>query len=361
MIYFLSPRRGAFGIREFLETYAGELTDRFRFVAYEDLAGWDRAPPGTYVLAGLDQLTKAGLDLVDGFERQLRAAGPGFRVLNSARSTLQRFELLRVLHREGLNRHGVARVGTGGADVRYPVFLREEHQHNGAISPLLGSAAEVRAAVAKAIVLGYRPHDLLLVEYFDAADAAGKYRKFAAHIIGDHVLPHFVDVGSDWRLHHEAAAFDADMFHEDQAYVRLNPHELELRRIFGLAKVEFGRIDYTVKDGRIETWEINLNPTFGRYPELPEALEAVRGVTTGLFTGRLVGAVKAIDLRDDAGGPIPIRFGPAAGRIGEAIVRTPPRRPWLTRVLWGWAPGRRLLRWGVELLSPLLVRARKQP
>jgi hypothetical protein len=31
-------------------------------------------------------------------------------------------------------------------------------------------------------------------------------------------------------------------------------------RTFELARIEFGRIDYSMKDGRIQVWEINTNP-----------------------------------------------------------------------------------------------------
>ena len=40
---------------------------------------------------------------------------------------------------------------------------------------------------------------------------------------------------------------------EELRYLRENPHEAELREIFSLARVEYGRIDYGVVDGRIQT------------------------------------------------------------------------------------------------------------
>ena len=355
MIYFFSNRGNDFGIREFVEEYAPHLGSRIRFPSYEDLPGLTRAEPGTYILSALDQLTPTGLALVAELEARLRSGGERFRVLNSPRRTLQRFDLLDALHREGLNKHGAARVRAGDATLRFPVFLREEHQHNGPLSPLLHTPADVHRAIARARVQGYAPEDLLLVEYFDAADAAGLYRKFAAHIIGTRILPHFVDVSRHWELQHGAAAFTEEMFREDQAYVRLNPHEPELRRIFALAGVEFGRIDYTLKGGAIETWEINLNPTFARYPALPAELERIRSETTALFIRAFEAAILEIDLPSEGEG-IPLGLSG-----GEGLVRSPFRPRRLARWLSRWKPVRRAAEIGVRLVARLLDRGRWRP
>jgi hypothetical protein len=48
--------------------------------------------------------------------------------------------------------------------------------------------------------------------------------------------------------------------------MRDNPHKEKLLEIFRLAGIGFGRIDYGIKDGNIQTWEINTLPTFGRPP-----------------------------------------------------------------------------------------------
>ena len=42
--------------------------------------------------------------------------------------------------------------------------------------------------------------------------------------------------------------------------MQTNPHEAELRAIFKLARIDYGRIDYGIKDGQIQVWEINTNP-----------------------------------------------------------------------------------------------------
>ncbi len=42
-------------------------------------------------------------------------------------------------------------------------------------------------------------------------------------------------------------------------YFKINPHEPELREIFRLAKIQYGRVDYSILNGTIQVWEINTN------------------------------------------------------------------------------------------------------
>ena len=43
-----------------------------------------------------------------------------------------------------------------------------------------------------------------------------------------------------------------------------------LRRVFAVAGVDYGRVDYGVLDGVPQVWEINLNPTIGRPAGWPQ-------------------------------------------------------------------------------------------
>ena len=91
------------------------------------------------------------------------------------------------------------------------------------------------------------------------------------------------------------------MVEEERDYVLGNPHERELAEIFRIAGVEYGRIDYSVKDGALRTWEINLNPTIGRGTRppsgrIPAELEPVRRESKDCFYERFRAAWEAADL-----------------------------------------------------------------
>jgi hypothetical protein len=84
-------------------------------------------------------------------------------------------------------------------------------------------------------------------------------------------------------------------------------------KIFELAHVEYGRIDYAIKDGRVQTWEINLNPTIGRglrppsrklAPEVDAARERVRQC----FFSEFANAWKEVMLPADDLPPIEVKI-----------------------------------------------------
>ena len=41
----------------------------------------------------------------------------------------------------------------------------------------------------------------------------------------------------------------------------------QLREIFDLAQIEYGRIDYGMLDGKVQCWEINTNPGLALAPK----------------------------------------------------------------------------------------------
>jgi hypothetical protein len=231
------------------------------------------------------------------------------------------------LRRLGRNEFGGARATDDLSGLRYPVFLRSERLHSGALSPLLRSVGEVESAIGRALVLGHPLQDLMVLEFCDTPDADGFYRKYAAFIVGDRILPRSLNYGRGWMLKHAQTEFSRPMVLEERDYVFGNPHERELAEIFAIARVEYGRIGYAVKNGRIQTWEINLNATIGRGPrpsrrKLPKELESIRLESKDHFYRGFEGAWKSVDL-DSGGRP------PASIALDPRLLRAAPlrRRP----------------------------------
>ncbi len=65
------------------------------------------------------------------------------------------------------------------------------------------------------------------------------------------------------------------MIEEEFSYIQNNPHQKELRDIFDIANIEYGRIDYGFNDGKLQVWEINTLPVIGRYPGLQNEGEQI--------------------------------------------------------------------------------------
>lgn len=360
MIHFLVPRHQEFGINEYLDRWGHDLAGRFSIIHYEDLPDRSSLSGGVYVFSALDQLTPQGLRLVRELEAQLRASHGAARVLNSAAATLLRFELSQALRRQGLNRHGAIRAADDPGMLRFPVFVREEHQHSGALSRLVNSRPELDVELARAVLRGFRLSELLVVEYCDTRDTAGWYCRYTAFAVGSEIIPRRLARGREWMVKRAGAEFSEELLREEHAFVMTNPHERELRRIFEIAKVEYGRIDYALLDGAIETWEINLNPTLGRDPVLPPVLEQLRRKSTELFQERFRAAFQGIDSGGSPPGTIPIHYSPESLQARRAMIRRGHRSRFpdaITRII---RPVRPLLERMIRVLAPFVLRSARK-
>jgi len=306
MIHFLTTASADWTLHEYLSRWGRGVAHRFRIVHYEDLPRMRSLEPGTYVLSALCALTPELRGFLEELHGRLEGK-PGFRLLNHPTRTRTRFDLLEELARRGSNDFRAVRATGDFGALRYPVFLRSERTHGGTLSSLLRSPREVERAVGRAVLRGREIEDLLVVEFCDTADPRGLYRKYSAFVVGGRVLPRTMECGPDWMVKHTHSLFSREILEEERAYVAGNPHESELARIFTAAGADYGRIDYAVRDGRVQTWEINLHPTIGRGPHpdagrVPGELEPYREETKKYFYGPFQSAWEAVDV-DAAGAP----------------------------------------------------------
>lgn len=298
MIHFVVPEAQSFSVREYLAVWGAALASRFRIVSYDELVTLTSVDCGTWVFAAIDQLEPDACEATTQIHQQLRAAGA--RVLNDPARTLVRYRLLQTLHQRGFNDFRAVRATDSLDALRFPVFLRDERSHGGPLSPLLDSPDEVQGEIGRALVRGRRMRDLIIIEYCDTSDATGFYRKYSAFAVGSAVIPRSIAYGARWMLKHHGTEYSRAMVEEERAYVTGNPHERALAEIFAAANVQYGRIDYAVKDGRIQTWEINLNPTIGRGTRppsgrVPAELEPIRRQSKEHFYGAFGQAWECVD------------------------------------------------------------------
>jgi hypothetical protein len=322
MIHFFAMR-GEYLFQQFLDLWGKPTAEHAHVIHYQDLPSLTRFERGTYVFSGLDQLTPSMTGLVK--ELHGRLTENGVRVLNDPDRTLHRFALLETLAREGLNDFRAARATDDFTRLRYPVFVRSEHTHDGALTPLLHSPREVEAAIGRMLVYGRSLRELLVVEFCDTADATGHYRKYAAFAVGKRVIARSLEYGGSWVLKRAGTEYSQEMALEEQEFVMTNPHQAQLAEIFARAGVDYGRIDYSVREGRVQTWEINLNPTIGRglrpsKGRVPAALNPIREETKHVFYARFNAAWEEIDVNES--GPLPIQLDASL----RAAATAPPGR-----------------------------------
>ncbi len=351
MITFLVPEAGAFTVHDYLSHRGRELAATSRVLAYQTLRQQREFARGTYVLAGLDQLGRGMTGLVIELHAQL-AVAPGVRFLNDPARTLRRFALLTELHRSGLNSFRAVRATAPLRGLRFPVFLRGERSHDGALSDLLATPSEVRAAIGRAILQGHRLSDLLLVEFCDTADETGLYRKYAAFVVGDRVIPRRISHGPHWMLKGATAQVTPEYLAEEHAYFVENPHAAQIAEVARRAGVEYGRIDYAMLGNRLQTWELNLNPTIGRRPNAgpgrtPPEYRPMRDAANAIFYERFQQALRAVELPGNPDTTVEVRFT-------ARIVRAASRERGMSRGLLH--PLRRLLRSSKPITEPVARR-----
>jgi hypothetical protein len=266
MIFYLVTRHHAYTIGEHLDTWGREQRGMVRPVFYDRIFNFRRVRRGTYIFSDLERLSGPQMELARMLFRTLASAGEGVRLLNDPERVLRREALLRELHRAGKNPFAVYRVGENLDCVHYPVFLKLENAHDGSLTPLLNSRIELDDAISKAVNSGVLRDDLLIVEYFQTVDSGGLFRKYSAFCVNGKIIARHLLHGNEWVLKKPSLITNATVA-EEEIYQTNNPHEEEVREIFKLGGIDYGRIDYSVLDGRLVTWEINTNPIITILPE----------------------------------------------------------------------------------------------
>lgn len=316
MISCLSTLRGGFGIGDFLQHDGRTAAHFVRVLSYEDVFAAGRLPLGACVFMGLDELTPTETLLVARARTRLAGEVPPLPLFNDPARWLPRGELLAAAFDAGLNRFRVHRATAIGSDLTFPVFIRSESQHTGALSSLLRDRTAVLWAVARALARGVQLRDLLVVEYCHTADEDGVFRKYSAMILGTTIVPRSLTLGRGWVTKMHGRFTDQRAADEELEYLRGNPHEEWIRRVAALGGVDYGRIDYGLKDGRPQLWEINTNPTIAGNPNRPESgawpEDDRRRMAPGreLFNTLFLGALSALD-----------------AETGRVLAHDTPRRP----------------------------------
>jgi hypothetical protein len=273
---------------------------------YSAIPAMDRLERGLVVFSDMERMNPYQIKLAGAVFDALSAQKNGIKLLNDPRRALRRYELLRKLSELGLNEFGIYRLDELGESVRYPVYLRLENDHHGAKTPLLESQAEVAEWTMKLVLEGLDARDLVAIEYCDTSDERGMFRKYSAMRVGRHVFPRHLLVGSRWEVKFHGVEFTAGAMAEERRYMEENPHEAEVRELFEIANLEYGRIDYSFLKGKLQTWEINSNPDI--MPP-PDSYPAERRPIQDQFAADLKRAMFELDGSVEPGPPVPLKLG----------------------------------------------------
>jgi hypothetical protein len=314
MIFFVTPTDEAWTMEAYLQQDGRPLSGRIRTLTYDAIVAQRRLALGTYVFAALDQLTPTEIEIGVRCWQELSNASAGVKLFNDPTRVLLRRRLLETCFSLGRNTFRVRRASEFLRRQCFPVFIRPSHEHGGSLSPVLRNRRQLMQALAKAMLWGFRLRDLIIVEYCHTADSSGVFREYCASIVGDTIIPQSLIVSRNWITKWGNRIINAETSQEERDYVVGNPHADWLRQTFQLANIGYGRIDYGIKNGAPQVWEINTNPTIAGRPGRPGRATAdersLLALTREGFRREFQAAWEGIDSAVDPGRTIRIDVSP---------------------------------------------------
>jgi hypothetical protein len=260
MTFLFVTKRGAHTFQAYFQDWADDRARQMTVLLYDDFPQYPALAGGTYIFTDLERLTNAQLALICDFAERLTVHFPSARIINHPQHALRRLDLLEAIHGAGINSFRAYPAVRIPEHIHFPVFLRFAREHTGPCTQLLPDRTALMFALMRLAATGVRLDELLAVEYCDTRPADGWFRKYAAFCFGGRIIPARISFSNFWVVKTGFAQSD-DLREEEDHYLQANPHEEWIRRIFDLAKIQYGRADYSMLGGKPQVWEINTNPT----------------------------------------------------------------------------------------------------
>jgi hypothetical protein len=297
----------------YLRQEGRELARHLTVLTFESIASSQELPFGTYIFGAIDQLSFTERRIAEICWNALSEARPPITLLNHPRQVLCRYDLLKACFDLKRNTFRVMRASEFYRCHSFPVFIRNARRHSGSLTPLLHTPRELRHAVLKSVFKGHYLRDLIIVEYRDTVDASGIFREYNASIVGSRIIPQAVVHNSNWVTKWSHRLINPEQALEERDFMDRNPHAEWLKETFALANIQYGRIDYGVKEGVPQVWEINTNPQIVRPAEWgPGSLTPEQRILNApnrrRFFCELQAAFETIDFRADTARTVPIHI-----------------------------------------------------
>lgn len=248
-------------MQPYIREWAGDFASRISLVTYDELFRSRRIPLVTHVFTDLECLEPEEREAAAFFWRALDRSRASVRLLNHPLTAMRRYELLRHLRDNGVNDFNAYRLTEHRKPEKFPVFVRSEDDHAGPESDLLYSQAELDAVIDRLTVTGKCLENRLVIEYSAQPSDQGVYTKYGVFYVGGAVIPRHILCSTHWLVKGKSSFVDESVIRAEKEFIDSNPHAGQVRQVFELAHIDYGRIDYGVVDGRVQVYEINSNPT----------------------------------------------------------------------------------------------------
>ncbi len=258
MVYFLTTQTGAFTLGEVRRS---RIRRQMRILDYDSALQKRHFAPGTYIFTDIDRLHYRQRE--EAARLYLHLRNEGCPVLNDPALVQTRYPLLRTLHQAGINQFSAQRASELAEPLRFPVFIRNCHEHGRPFSDLLHSLGEVHAEIARIVQSGCPREHLIVVEYAAEPVRPGLFLKYSAFRMGGQILPHTTVHEGRWLVKWGTMGIGVEEdYLQEQRMLLAQPYAFReiLEKVFRLADIEYGRADFSLYQGQPQIYEINTNP-----------------------------------------------------------------------------------------------------
>ena len=257
MINIFISRGHTFTITPFLENWPNNVSASIRLFPYEHLHRIRSIQPGLFIFSDIDRLNSKQMESAIYLCKYIIKNYSEGLIINHPQRVLTRYPLLNCLWKKGINRFRAFTMAERTAPMKFPVFIRRNHDHKGPLTGFITNKNELDQHLDTLLSSGENPDDLLIIEFCDTKSSDGTYRKYSAFRIENRIIPAHIIFSRNWVAKDSPPEPLCD---EEKIFLSDNPHREELLKIFRLANIGYGRIDYGLLDGKIQVWEINTNP-----------------------------------------------------------------------------------------------------
>lgn len=273
---------------------------------YQWLLNKSRLPKGCYVFTDRERMAPWELRVYAEIYRHINRSGPAYRAINDPARMLNRYALLRALHEEGINDFNVYQLTERQMPQRWPVFLRREYSHGQPLTGLLQNQREYDLAVEKLVQQGEPLDAVIAIEYCAEPISGDLFRKLSAYRVGERILFYICVHEKSWLVKYGTQNSASDeLYQQEQRMVLDNAFEKEMKRVFEIGGIDYGRADFGLVNGRVQIYEINTNPD--TRPAKKEHPNPVRNRTLQISWEKYITALSALDDTDPSG-PHAARF-----------------------------------------------------
>lgn len=315
MIHFVTTKLHSYTVKHLIDRQG---TENCKYWSYESLFAQTRVPPGTWIFTDHERLYPTVIEGAALIAKQLQLRGD--RVLNNPAFVRSRYEILRRLQAAGINRFSVFRADSGPQPNRFPVFIRNEHDHSSDGLFLIHNQSDLDEELELMESKGISLIGKLVIEYCGEEFLPQTWRRFSSYCIGGKIISHHTGFDHQWIV---KDGFDSmqlenhpdkdELLSIERDFVIQNQHEEILREVFSIARIDYGRADFSTYDGKIQIFEINTNPMHGREEEVLAQSHPGRRTILKSSEDKLHQAIKELH-----GNSLPDRDADSLHKVGQS-------------------------------------------